>query len=111
EFIDIYPTLTDLAGIDGPKQLAGISLAKHLSDDSLPARSAVFPRYHSAEAVHTDEYTLTQWFGADKKVKAQMLYDNKNDPDETRNLASNTDYKSVLRDLSKQLATHIKTRK
>ena len=111
EFIDIYPTLTDLAGIDGPKQLAGISLAKHLSDDSLPARSAVFPRYHSAEAIHTGEYTLTQWFGADKKVKAQMLYDNKNDPDETRNLAGNTDYKSVLRDLSKQLAAHIKTRK
>jgi len=111
EFIDVFPTLTDLAGIDTPAQAAGMSLVGHLKDDSLPARSAVFPRYHAAEAIHTDEFTLTQWFGADKKVKAQMLYDNKNDPDETRNLANQAEYKSVLRDLSKQLATHMKTRK
>ena len=62
EFIDVFPTLTDLAGIPTPEQAAGISLAKHMSDDSLPARSAVFPRYHSAEAIHTDQYTLTQWY-------------------------------------------------
>ena len=111
EFIDVFPTLTDLAGIDTPAQAAGMSLVKHLKDDSLPARSAVFPRYHGAEAIHTDQFTLTQWFGGGKKVKAQMLYDNKNDPDETRNLANEAEYQSVLRDLSKQLATHMRTRK
>ncbi|MDG1293470.1 MAG: hypothetical protein P8O99_05115 [Pseudomonadales bacterium] len=40
-----------------------------------------------------------------------MLYDNKNNPDETRNLANEAEYQSVLRDLSQQLATHMKTRK
>ena len=40
-----------------------------------------------------------------------MLYDNKNDPDETRNLANEAEYQSVLHDLSQQLATHMKTRK
>ena len=62
EFIDIYPTLADLAGIDSPDQLSGFSLVSLLEDGSLPARSAVFPRYHSAEAIKTDQFTLTQWY-------------------------------------------------
>jgi len=111
EFIDVFPTLTELAGIATPEQATGISLVKLLGDDSLPARSAVFPRYHSAEAIHTDQYTLTQWFDINNRVRAQMLYDNKNDPDETRNLAVLPKYKSVLNDLSGQLAAHMNTRK
>ena len=111
EFIDIFPTLTELAGFDSPAQAVGISLAPQLSDSSLPARAAVFPRYHSAEAIHTDQYTLTQWFGANGRVRAQMLYDNKNDPDETRNLANLPEYREVLAGLSAQLSAYLKARK
>ena len=110
EFIDIFPTLTELAGIEMPAQVAGISLLRLLGDASLPARNAVFPRYHAAEAIHTDEYTLTQWYDGNGRVQAQMLYDNKNDPNETRNLVEDPDYKAVLADLKKQLARHIRTR-
>ena len=111
EFIDIFPTLTDLAGIATPEQAAGTSLVNLLDDANLPARSAVFPRYHAADAIHTDQYTLTQWFSADNRVLAEMLYDNKNDPDETRNLANDKAYEAVLKDLSRQLAKHRKTRR
>jgi len=111
EFIDIYPTLTELADIPTPDQVAGISLSPLLNDPSLPAKSAVFPRYHAAENIHTDKYSLTQWFDKKGNVQAQMLYDNKNDPDETVNLESIPEYKDVLDDLSMQLETHIKTRK
>ncbi len=111
EFIDIFPTLTDLADIATPEQAAGTSLVTLLDDANLPARSAVFPRYHAADAIHTDQYTLTQWFSADNRVLAEMLYDNKNDPDETRNLANDKAYEAVLEDLSRQLAKHRKTRR
>ncbi len=111
EFIDIFPTLTDLAGIATPTQTAGVSLARLVKNADLPAKASVFMRYHDAEAIHTDQYTLTQWFNAKKKVMAEMLYDNKNDPDETVNLAQLPEYKQVLHDLSLQLATYIKTRK
>jgi len=110
EFIDIFPTLTELAGIPTPKQVAGESLAKLVKNANLPAKKAVFMRYHGAEAIHTDQYTLTQWFDGNSKVKAQMLFDNKNDPDETRNLANLPKYKAVLDDLSSKLAVYMKTR-
>ncbi len=111
EFIDVFPTLTQLAGIETPAQAAGMSLVPLLKDASLPARSAVFPRYHAAEAIHTNQYTLTQWFGGNGRAFAEMLYDNKNDPDETRNLAKMPEYKNVLNDLKSQLASHMKARK
>ncbi len=111
EFIDVFPTLTELAGIPTPKQTVGMSLAKLVSDATLPAKPAVFIRYHNAEAIRTEQYTLTQWFGANNKVKAQMLYDNVNDPDETRNLANLPEYQKVFAELSGNLATHMKNRK
>ncbi|MAV75406.1 MAG: hypothetical protein CL691_02120 [Cellvibrionales bacterium] len=111
EFIDVFPTLTDLAGIPKPEQAAGMSLAKHMSDDSLPARSAVFPRYHSAEAIHTDQYTLTQWYNNNGKLGAEMLYDNQNDPDETQNLAKMPEYKDVRKSLERLLKRHMSHRK
>lgn len=111
EFIDIFPTLTELAGIDTPSQVAGISLAKLLADPTLPGRSAVFPRYHTAEAVRTDNYTLTQWFDEGGNVAEQMLYDNVKDPNETRNLVYTPKYSPVLKDLSGRIAAHREARK
>jgi arylsulfatase A-like enzyme len=110
EFIDIFPTLTELAGIDTPAQTAGMSLAKLVENNCYPAKTSVFMRYHNAEAIRTYQYTLTQWFNANNNMVAEMLYDNKNDPDETVNLALISEYKEVLDDLSQQLATYINTR-
>ncbi|MCP4321811.1 MAG: sulfatase [Alteromonadales bacterium] len=111
EFIDIFPTLTELADIPAPEQAAGQSLLPLLNDPSLPAKSAVFPRYHAAEAIRTDRYSLTQWFDKKGTLQAQMLYDHQKDPKETINLTDAPEYKKVLVDLSKQLKIHIKTRK
>jgi len=110
ELIDVFPTLTDLAGITAPDQVAGISLVNHMKDDSLSARAAVFPRYLSAEAIHTDQYTLTQWYNKQGQLAAEMLYDNIHDPEETLNLAKQPVYKSVRKDLERQLKNHMKTR-
>jgi iduronate 2-sulfatase len=106
EFIDIFPTLTQLAEIETPEQVAGISLVGALKDPDAPTRAAVFPRYHSAEAIHTGRYTLTQWFDAGDNVAEQMLYDNEQDPDETKNLAYLPNYTDVLHELSAKLAAH-----
>ena len=61
KFIDIYPTLTDLAGIDSPDQLSDLVWCLYLKME-VYQQSAVFPRYHSAEAIKTDQFTLTQWY-------------------------------------------------
>ena len=111
EFIDIFPTLTDLANISTPDQAVGMSLVKLLADDSVPAKPAVFTRYHAAEAIRTDQYTFTQWFWNNNQKGPRMLYDNVNDPNETQNLADMPEYKAVVKDLSGQLAAYMKTRK
>ena len=111
EFIDIYPTLTELANIPTPNQVTGISLIPQLTNPLLASRGAVFPRYHAAEAIRTAQYSLTQWFDKKGIVKAQMLYDHKNDPDETVNLANDEKYETILENLSEQLQVHLKARK
>ncbi|MGB1191876.1 MAG: sulfatase/phosphatase domain-containing protein, partial [Pseudomonadales bacterium] len=111
EFIDIFPTLTDLANIPTPDQVVGMSLVNLLADDSLPAKPAVFTRYHAAEAIRTDQYTFTQWFWQDNRKGPRMLYDNINDPNETKNLAELPEYRAVVNDLGGQLAEYMATRK
>ncbi len=110
EFIDIFPTLTDLAGIKTPAQATGESLTKLLGSNCHSAKQAVFTRYQSAEAIRTSQYTLTQWFDRQNKVVAEMLYDNVNDPDETVNLAPLPEYEQVLNDIRQQLNRYIQNR-
>ena len=104
----------DLCRLKVGKELftaCGMSLVDLLEDDSLPAKSAVFTRYHQAEAIRTDQYTFTQWFWNDGGLGPRMLYDNINDPDETRNLAELAEYRSTVNNLSSQLTAYIKNRK
>jgi iduronate 2-sulfatase len=111
EFIDIFPTLTELARIQTPEQMAGTSLVPLLKDPSLPAKSAVFPRYHAAEAIRTERYSLTKWFNKKGGVDAQMLFDHQNDPSELLNVANVPGYQHILVDLGTQLENHMETRK
>ncbi|TWU51996.1 sulfatase [Rubripirellula reticaptiva] len=99
EFVDIYPTLTDLAGINSPAGLAGRSL-RALMDDPIvdwdgyavtqilrPADSRL-PKQVMGCSIRTDRYRYTEWgegtYGAE-------LYDHHADPNEFNNLASDPD--------------------
>ena len=84
EFIDIFPTLTELTNIPKPDQAVGMSLVDLLKDDSY-LQNLRFLRYHHAEAIRTDQYTFTQWIWKDGGLGPRMLYDNVNDPDEAKN--------------------------
>ncbi len=99
EFVDIYPTLLDLAGIKGPTDLAGRSL-KPLLDAPLAKWDgyAVTQILRPADgrldrpvmgcSIRTERYRLTEWgegeFGTE-------LYDHHADPGEFANLAIDPD--------------------
>ncbi len=92
---DFYATLTELAGLPGPKQTDGISFAPLLLGKTQKAHEFLYwesPGYGSQQAVR-----LGNW----KAVRQQMrpaqrqrkpivteLYDLATDPNETRNVAS-----------------------
>jgi arylsulfatase A-like enzyme len=99
EFIDIYPTLCELCGIEKPNHLDGTSFKNVMIDPSDEHKHAVFARYHNGESVRTNHYLYTQWLD-NGEIVADMLYDHKNDPDENLNVSKNPQYKEVVKELS-----------
>jgi arylsulfatase A-like enzyme len=98
EFVDIYPTLTDLAGLSAPSTLEGTSLRPLLDDPTLPWKTSAFSQYPRSEkgglklmgySMRTDRYRFTVWIdqsGGDK-VHGTELYDHQVDPQENTNIA------------------------
>jgi arylsulfatase A-like enzyme len=114
EFVDIYPTLCDLAGIDAPNNLAGTTL-KPLIDGSKTrvkkyAVSEITRGKIIGYTLRYDRYRLTTWVGNNPRyakklnknnILAEELYDYKTDPLETVNLAKDPKYKDIIKELRK----------
>jgi arylsulfatase A-like enzyme len=87
EFVDVYPTLCELAGLPGPDHLEGTSFTPLMQDPARRWKHAAFSRYHAGDSVRTDRYLYTEWSDDDGKVTARMLYDHQADPQENVNIS------------------------
>ncbi len=101
EFVDIFPTLCDLAGVPVPKGIEGLSLTTILDDPSASVREAAmgqFPRHQSMGYTLRDpRYRYVKWVGeAGGALLATELYDLEKDPLETVNQASNPEFADVV---------------
>jgi arylsulfatase A-like enzyme len=98
EFVDIYPTLAQLAGLPAPTDVQGTSFAPLLDDPKRPWKAAAFSQYprrvqaHGplmGYAVRTDRYRYVEWRKTkDNSVIDRELYDHATDPDENINIAA-----------------------
>jgi iduronate 2-sulfatase len=113
EFVDIYPTLCDLAQLPLPGHLQGTSLAPVLGDVEKSVKSAAFsqyPRSHKGRglmgySMRTDRWRYTEWIDRkSREVVARELYDHQNDPAENESVAEKVENEALVRRLSKQLA-------
>ena len=112
EFVDIYPTLCDLAGLPTPDTLEGLSAAPLLNDPNLPWKTAAFSQYPRSlgkkklmgYSMRTDRYRFTRWEHRKdpKKVEAVEIYDHVEDPDENVNLAADPANEELVNELTKQ---------
>jgi uncharacterized sulfatase len=102
EFVDIYPTLTQLAGIEGPENLAGRSLSPLLKDpiaqwDGYAVTQVLRPKDDRLASpvmgcsIRTERWRLSEWAEGTQGVE---LYDHQADPMEFNNLAVNPDAKA-----------------
>ena len=107
EFVDIYPTLADLCGLDIPAHLEGLSFAPLLQNPDLSWKKAAFSQFPRewlnvmGYTVRTDDFRYVQWRDMDsQEVKAEELYDHRLDDLENANLADCREYAKIKGDLA-----------
>jgi len=102
--MDIMPTLCDYAGIKPPANMRGVSLRSILEGDNGTQREFIVSEVYknTGRMVRTPEFKYVTYTGD----PVEQLFDMKNDPGETRNLAAHSHYASVLADHRKLLASH-----
>ena len=82
EFVDIYPSLCELAGLPQPEHLEGRSFAPLLKEPGRVWKEAIYSRFYEGESVRTDRYCYTEWAKGNGPAHSRMLYDQQLDPDE-----------------------------
>lgn len=118
EFVDIYPTLCDLAGIAKPSALQGDSLVPVLDDPAAKVKDfavSQYPRGGGAKemmgyAFRDGRYRYVRWApkNAPAELKAEELYDYESDPLETRSLIDDPARADILKIMRERAAGFLK---
>lgn len=111
EYVDVYPSLCELAGLSKPFHLQGKSFVPLVENPDLPWKEEVYCRWIKGETIVTMSHTYTEWFN-DKtgEMTARMLYNLDEDPEETVNISEEKENRSLVEQLSKKLRKHISER-
>ncbi len=103
EFIDIYPSLCDLAGLPVPEHCEGTSFVPLMEQPEREWKPAVFSRFYKGDSVKTERYRFTEWTDDDGDTYAKMLYDHKYDPMENINVVDQADYGEAVKEMQNWL--------
>lgn len=118
EFVDVFPTLCELANLPPLPGLEGVSLTPAIDDPTVvvkPAAVSQYPRQLPdgevmGYAFRTTRHRYIQWFPFDPKSPhsshdqepiATELYDYESDPAETRNLVADPGYRAVAAEMER----------
>lgn len=115
EFVDIYPTLCDLAGLDVPENLDGTSLVKVLKNPKTKVKDYAFMQANRQEiqgySIRDGRYRYVEWVRGFKTcleydpsaVVGREFYDYTADPLETRNAIDDPKYRSQIKKMETRL--------
>ncbi|MCX6564330.1 MAG: sulfatase [Candidatus Aminicenantes bacterium] len=112
EFVDVFPTLCELAGLQPPPDLEGTSMTPLFQDPGRPWKSAAFSQFprgftnrFMGRAMRTDRNRYIEWRDwFDDRLVAVELYDHETDPMENENIAEAPANKDLVTRLARQLA-------
>jgi len=131
EFVDVYPTLCELAGLPQPAHLEGRSLVPLMRGEDKLLHEAALTQMSQGKgkngtmgwALRTPRYRYIEWRSADfsadmpvfgNRARATELYDYQTDPLEQANLADKTECAAVLKEqqaLFDRLLPHLPKRR
>lgn len=103
EFVDLYPTMCEAAGIDQPAQLEGTSLLPLLKSPEAKTKGYGVSRWANGFTFIQDQYFYTEWRDKDEKIIDRMLFNHSEDEDENYNVAGKDENKAIVRELSEKL--------
>jgi len=91
EFIDIYPTLCELAGLPIPSHVEGKSFMSILRNPDLPFKKFAIGRFRQSDSIRTDRFRYSEYSDDGGEFLARMLYDHDIDPEEDINVAERSE--------------------
>lgn len=106
EFVDIYPTLCDLAGLEKPTHLEGASFAHLLDNPDAESDGIAVCKWFDGVTVIKDNYFYTEWADDNDSIYTRMLYDHANDPDENVNISEKQENQQLVNELSNLIREH-----
>lgn len=102
EQIDLYPTLSELAGLPIPKHCRGVSLVPTMKDPEKRVREYAYTFRRNAHLIRTD-----QWAYISYDKGGEEVYDMRADPRQFINLANDPEYSETKKLLAQQLELHL----
>jgi len=117
EFVDVYPTLCELAGVAKPKELEGQSFVPLLKSKDRKWKTAAFHQFlregqwiaadgveYMGYAIRTERHRYVEWIRwKEKSLAGRELYDLANNPQEDVNLIGSQGIEGIVADLSRRL--------
>lgn len=128
EFVDVYPSLLEMAGFETPKYLAGKSFVSLLENPDQKWKDAAYSQYLLGRfgkvtripgeimgyTVRTDRYRYVEWYSWNKdrnsvsELLSKELFDHDMDPKESQNLANRPENNKLIQELHEKLKLQFK---
>lgn len=102
EYIDVYPSLAELVGVEIPNTVEGKSFVPIINGKKSDKNWAVC-KWKDAVTLIKDDLFYTEWIDDEGLAYARMLFDHTNDPLELNNLSEKPEYQEKVKDLAKEL--------
>ena len=115
-WVDVAPTLIELAGGDAPKEMDGRSFKPILDGEPITTRQEVFYEFlaerHAPKhkGLRTEQYKIAYYSSfeiAEGFRPMWELFDLKNDPEEMNNIIDDPKYRDIVKELKTQLKKYM----
>ena len=106
ELLDLYPTLSNLCGLEVPKHLQGKDISKMMTDPAKEVRSAAFSVNGKGFLLREQDWAYIA-YGKNGRGDEE-LFDMKQDPKQFTNLAKDPKHAQIIARFQKQMASKLR---